>query len=76
MHVLLVEDEALAAERVKVLLKQIDPSIKIIACLDSVEDTVKYLGMNPPPDLILLDIQLSDGHSFAIFEKVDYKGLS
>lgn len=74
MHVLLVEDEALAAERVKVLLKQIDPSIKIIACLDSVEDTVKYLGMNPPPDLILLDIQLSDGHSFAIFEKVDYKG--
>lgn len=74
MHVLLVEDEALAAERVKVLLKQIDPSIKIVGCLDSVEDTVHYLKSNPAPDLLLLDIQLSDGHSFEIFEKIEYKG--
>ncbi len=74
MHVLLVEDEALAAERVRVLLKQIDPSITIVNCVDSIEDAVKFLKTNPAPDLILLDIQLSDGHSFEIFERIDYKG--
>ncbi len=69
MNILIVEDEMLAAERLRMLLKQYDPSIKIIACLESIEETVNWIQTKPHPDLLLMDIQLSDGHSFEIFKQ-------
>lgn len=74
MKLIIVEDEKLAAERLKTLVKEYDPSIEVLACLESVEEAVQYLRHHAAPDLLLLDIHLSDGHSFEIFNQVQYKG--
>ena len=74
MKLIIVEDEQLAAGRLMTLLANYDPSIEIIARLASIEDTVQYLRNHSHPDLLLLDIQLSDGHSFEIFKQVSYNG--
>jgi two-component system, LytTR family, response regulator LytT len=70
MTILIVEDESLAAERLQYLLKRYDPAIKVLACLESIEETVYWLQTKPHPDLLILDIHLSDGHSFEIFKQV------
>ncbi len=67
---LIVEDEKAAYENLKRFLEIIDPSIKITAWLKSVDTTVEWLKNNDAPNLIFLDIQLSDGNSFEIFEQV------
>ncbi len=67
MNVLIVEDEALAADRLENMLKEITPDITVLAKLGSVKESVKWLMLNTA-DLIFLDIQLSDGLSFSIFE--------
>ena len=69
MKAVIIEDEKLAAERLADLIKEIKPSWEIIAKLASVEHSVKWLKNNKA-DLIFLDIQLEDGISFAIFDKV------
>ncbi|RYF89640.1 MAG: response regulator transcription factor [Chitinophagaceae bacterium] len=71
MNILIVEDEQLAAERLQILLKQYDAGINIVACLESVEETVHWLNTKTHPDLMLMDIHLSDGHSFNIFQKTN-----
>ncbi len=70
MKTIIIEDEQLAARRLESLVKNIDPSIKILARLESVEDSVEWLKINPQPDLIFLDIHLEDGLSFSIFDQV------
>jgi DNA-binding LytR/AlgR family response regulator len=72
MKVVVVEDERLAAERLTTLLQEYDPSVQVMACLESVEETVTYLKAHAHPDLLLLDIHLSDGRSFDIFNQVQY----
>jgi DNA-binding LytR/AlgR family response regulator len=72
MKVIIVEDEKLAAERLQTILKEYDEAIEITACLESIEETVQYLKLHAHPDLLLLDIHLSDGHSFEIFKQVNY----
>ena len=69
MNILIIEDERLAAEKLQMLVKQYDPSIRVMACLESVEETVEWLNNKPAPDLMLMDIHLSDGHSFEILQK-------
>jgi DNA-binding LytR/AlgR family response regulator len=70
MKTIIIEDEKLAAERLEELIHEIDPSIEISEKLTSVEKSIKYLKQNKP-DLIFLDIQLEDGLSFSIFDKVE-----
>ena len=72
MKVIVVEDERLAAERLITLLQEYDPAVQVIACLESVEETVAYLKSHAHPDLLLLDIHLSDGRSFDIFNQLQY----
>lgn len=69
MNILIIEDEQLAQERLQLLLKAYDPSVNIVGCLESVEEAVQWLNTKPHPDLILLDIHLSDGQSFEIFKR-------
>lgn len=71
MKVLIVEDEALASERLLELLNQYDHSIEVVSCLDSVEETVEILSSHSAIDLLFLDIQLSDGTSFEIFKQMN-----
>jgi DNA-binding LytR/AlgR family response regulator len=69
MNILIVEDEALAADRLEKILKEITPEITVLAKLGSIKESVKWLMLNSA-DLIFLDIQLSDGLSFSIFDQV------
>jgi len=69
MNVLIIEDEKLAADKLETMLRDVDPSIHILAKLGSIRESVKWLYQNTA-DLIFLDIQLSDGISFNIFEQV------
>ncbi len=71
MDILIIEDELLAAERMQMLVKNYDPSINIVGILESVEEAVEWLSTKKQPDLLLVDIQLADGHSFEIFKKVE-----
>ena len=69
MKVLIVEDEPLASERLRTLIHQYDAQWAVVDELDSVADAVQFLRANASPDLLFLDIQLSDGLSFEIFEQ-------
>ncbi|MEM6321645.1 MAG: LytTR family DNA-binding domain-containing protein [Bacteroidota bacterium] len=69
MKVLLVEDEKHARDNLEHLLLEIEPTIEILAKLESVKRTVEWLGQNQA-DLIFLDIHLADDLSFKIFEKI------
>lgn len=73
MKVLIVEDEAPAFRRLEKILLEIDPSIEIVEVFDSVEETVGYLKNHASPDVAFLDIQISDGISFQLFDQVDVK---
>lgn len=70
MKILIVEDERLAAEKLKRLVLDIDHSAEICGQLESVEDSVNWFHQNEMPDLIFMDIQLDDGTCFEIFETV------
>jgi DNA-binding LytR/AlgR family response regulator len=69
MKVLIIEDESFAAEKLALMLSEIDPAIEVVAKLGSIQDSVRWL-LQHTADLIFLDIQLSDGISFSIFEQV------
>jgi DNA-binding LytR/AlgR family response regulator len=69
MKVLIIEDEPLAAERLKKVLRDINSSIEVIHILDTVKSSVKWFSENEVPQLVFMDIQLADGLSFEIFEK-------
>lgn len=71
MNVVIIEDEAFAALRLKKMIRDYDPEIKILAELESVAESVKWFKSNPEPDLIFLDIHLEDDLSFAIFEQIN-----
>lgn len=70
MNVLIIEDEKFAAEKLEDMLLEIDPKIKVLAKLGSIVESTKWLSQNSA-DLIFLDIQLSDGISFSIFEQIN-----
>jgi two-component system response regulator LytT len=69
MRVLIIEDESLAADKLELMLKEVNSQISVLAKLGSVKESVKWL-LEQTADLIFLDIQLSDGISFSIFEQV------
>jgi len=71
MRVLIIEDEQRAADRLKKMILAIDSSIEIISILDSIDSSVEWLKTNTHPELIFLDIHLSDGLSFNIFKQVE-----
>jgi DNA-binding LytR/AlgR family response regulator len=73
MNILIVEDEDLAARRLQGLLKEIDPASNVVGHTDSIESSVDWLQKNPHPDVILMDIELSDGQSFEIFDLTEVK---
>lgn len=71
MRVLIVEDETSSYENLREILREIDPDIDVAGNTESVVQTVNWLKVNPSPDLIFMDIHLSDDSAFAIFDKMD-----
>lgn len=70
MKAIIIEDEPLVAKDLNKVIRDIDPSIEVMATIDSVKSSIDYFKNNTEPDLIFADIQLSDGVSFDIFSKV------
>src|SRR5690554_3139157 len=68
METIIIEDEKPSARHLKRMLEK--QQVKVNCMLHSVEDSVQWFQNNPHPDLIFLDIQLSDGLSFEIFDSV------
>ena len=73
MKVVIIEDEAPAANRLVVLLQQINSDIAVVKKLDSVESAITYFQAENGFDLIFMDIQLADGLSFDIFQQTNVK---
>jgi two-component system LytT family response regulator len=70
MKALIIEDELPAAGRLKSLLASLDDEIEILNVLPSIEKAVQWLEENDFPDVIFMDIELSDGRCFEIFNRV------
>lgn len=71
MRVLIIEDETAAARNLRAILQQVVPETEVLATIDTVVDSIEWLEANDAPDLIFMDIHLSDGESFKIFDKVN-----
>lgn len=71
MDVIIIEDERRAANMLERLIGEVDPSMTIVAKLESVRESVEFLRKNKNISLIFSDIQLGDGLSFEIFEKTE-----
>ncbi|HRI20036.1 MAG TPA: LytTR family DNA-binding domain-containing protein [Panacibacter sp.] len=67
MKVVIIEDERPAIENLLLELRLIEPSAEVAAILDSVAESTEWFNKNPQPDIVFMDIQLSDGLSFSIF---------
>jgi two-component system, LytTR family, response regulator len=70
VKILIIEDEPLVAKDLQSLIQKIEPDVEIEGVISSVEHAKKWFASNALPDLILADIQLSDGISFDIFENL------
>lgn len=71
MKAVIVEDEIMAAQNLQRLVQQIDSDIEIVTILKSVEESIEWFSSQAVPDMVFMDIHLSDGSSFAIFDKVN-----
>lgn len=73
MQVFIVEDEPLAVKKLVRLLEEVAFDVKVMGTAGSIRAAVEWLEANPAPDLIFLDIELSDGQSFEIFQRTRVK---
>lgn len=73
MRALILEDEHLSAERLVQLLEEYPREIEVIEVLEAVEDARIWLKQNPMPDLIFMDIHLSDANVFELFKYTTIK---
>ncbi len=70
LKVLIIEDEPFAQQELKRLLSNIPKEIEVLDCIDSVEESIEWFQEKKHPDLVFMDIQLSDGLSFEIFKSI------
>lgn len=71
MDVLIIEDEPNAARQLQDMISQCRPMVRFGPFIDSVDAAVLYLSEAHTVNLIFLDVHLSDGHAFNVFEKVE-----
>jgi len=71
MKILIIEDEARAASQLERMLKACNFDYELLNIIDTVEDAVLWFQKNAMPDLVFMDIQLADGLSFEIFQKIE-----
>lgn len=71
MKVYIIEDEIPAAEKIERLLKRYDEQIEIVGRAMSIKEAVEWVKHDGDADLLMMDIQLTDGLSFEIFQEVE-----
>src|SRR5215216_4991701 len=70
MKIVLIEDEKPAAEKLKKALLKVNSSFEIVAVLGSIQSAEEWFNEQPMPELLFMDIELSDGLSFQLFDKI------
>jgi DNA-binding LytR/AlgR family response regulator len=70
MKIIIIEDEKPAAEKLQKALQKIEPELHFVTVLRSVKESLDWFREQPAPDLIFMDIELSDGSSLQIFDEV------
>lgn len=75
IKVLIIEDEVPAQRLLKETLQEIDIETEVVDCLGSIKSAVAWFQENEHPEIVLLDIQLSDGQSFDIFKQVKIESM-
>lgn len=70
MNVLIIEDENIAVQRLTEMLHDLEKDVRIVNVLDSVITSIAFLQQAPELDIVFMDIELGDGQSLEIFEKV------
>ena len=71
MRYLIIEDEPLAQDELVRMLNALDPNFTLLASIDSVKESVEWFNNNEQPDIVFMDIHLSDNICFDIFNKVE-----
>lgn len=69
MKALIIEDESLIADEMKATIRAVAQDVEVLDTLPSIKAAKKWLMINAEPDLLFMDIKLSDGLSFEIFEQ-------
>jgi DNA-binding LytR/AlgR family response regulator len=69
MKALIIEDEILASKHLQQVLDEVG-DITVIAVLESIKESIIWFEKNPLPDILFMDIHLSDGSAFEIFQHV------
>ncbi len=75
IKVLIIEDEIPAQRMLKEMAAELDYEIEVVGCLNSVKSSVDWFKHNPHPEVVLMDIQLSDGISFDILKQVTIESM-
>ena len=70
LKVIIIEDEALSAEHLAMLLHKLDRNIEVVRYFDTVKETIRAFEEGIEVDLMFVDIHLADGNSFEIFSKI------
>ena len=70
MKAVIIEDEVVAAQSLQRLIVLVNGDIEVVALLKSIEESVEWFSTHANPDLVFMDIHLSDGSAFSIFDKV------
>ncbi|MBZ9730185.1 LytTR family DNA-binding domain-containing protein [Salegentibacter sp. JZCK2] len=73
MRIVIIEDEAFAADVLESMILELRPKTEVLEKLESIEEAVEWFKMNQHPDLVFCDIHLSDGNSFEIFRQTEVK---
>jgi DNA-binding LytR/AlgR family response regulator len=71
MKIVIIEDEKLTARDLAATIRAVAPEAEVLSLLHSVEDALAFFGMKPEVDLIFSDIELGDGLSFDIFQRIN-----
>lgn len=75
LKVLIIEDEIPAQRLLKETLQEINFETEVVDCLNSIKSALEWFKNNPHPEIVLLDIKLSDGLSFEIFKQVKVESM-
>lgn len=74
LKVAIIEDEPANARNLEYTLEEIDPAIEVLVKLENIADSVNWLGEHMEDcDLLFMDIRLTDGLSFEIFQQLEPK---
>lgn len=72
-RIIIIEDEHLPARQLEKLISEARPSARIMAVLQTIDESVEWFNTNEMPDIAFMDIHLADGLSFSIFEEIQVK---